>query len=47
MFMLKTLGKLKRKDNIQIVAIVAKCKFDTEPYDSSVEKGLFSMLSEI
>ena len=36
-FMLKILGKLKRKDDIKIVAIVAKCKFDTEPYDSFVE----------
>ena len=37
MFMLKILGKLKRKDDFKIVAVVKKCKFDTEPYDSFVE----------
>ena len=36
-FMLKILGKLKRKDDFKIVASVAKRKFDTEPYDSFVE----------
>ena len=36
-FMLKILGKLKRKYYFKIVAIVAKHKFDTEPYDSFVE----------
>ena len=36
-FMLKILGKLKRKDDMKIVAIVAKCKFDIERYDSFVE----------
>ena len=36
-FMLKILEKLKRKDDFQIVSIVAKRKFDTEPYDSSAE----------
>ena len=36
-FMLKILGKLKRQDDIKIVTIVAKCKFDTEPSDSFVE----------
>ena len=30
-------GKLKRKDDFEIVAIVAKPKFDSEPYDSFVE----------
>ena len=37
MFMLKILGKLKRKDYFKIVAIVAKHKFDIEPYDSFIE----------
>ena len=36
-FMLKILGKLKRKNDFKIVAIVAKRKFDTETYDSFVE----------
>ena len=36
-FMLKILGKLKRKEYFKIVAIVAKHKFDTEPYDYFVE----------
>ena len=39
--MLKILGELKRKDDIKIVVVVAKCKFDTEPSDSFVEKGAF------
>ena len=33
----KILGKLKRKDDFKIVAIVAKRTFDSEPYDSFVE----------
>ena len=33
-FRLKSTG---RKDDFKIVAIVAKCKFDSEPYDSFVE----------
>ena len=37
----KILGKLKRQNDIKIVTIVAKCKFDTEPYDSFVEEGAF------
>ena len=36
-FMLKILGKLKRKDDFKIVAIVAKGKLDTESYDSFLE----------
>ena len=36
-FMLKILEKLKRKDDFKIVAIVAKCKFDTVQYDSFVQ----------
>ena len=35
--MLKILEKLKRKDDLKIVAIVAKRKFNTESYDSFVE----------
>ena len=33
----KILGKLKGKDDFKIVAIVAKRKFDSEPYDSFAE----------
>ena len=35
-FMLKIPGKLKRKDDFKIVAIVAKRTFDTERYNSFV-----------
>ena len=35
--MLKILGKLNRKDDFKMVAIVAKRKFDTKPYESFVE----------
>ena len=31
------LGKLKREDDFKIIAVVAKHKFDSEPYDSFVE----------
>ena len=40
-FMLKTLGKLTGKVDFKIVIIVAKHKFDTEPYDSFVEQEAF------
>ena len=38
MFTLKILGKLRRKVDFKIGVIVAKCNFDTEPYDSFVEE---------
>ena len=44
--MLKILGKLQRKDYLKIAAIVAKRKFDTEPYDSFAEYNSIAMFSE-
>ena len=40
------LGKFKRKDDFKIVAIVARRKFDSKPYDSFVEKEAFLKLAK-
>ena len=40
-FRLKNTG---RKDDFKIVAIVAKPKFDSDPYDSFVEKEPFPIV---